>query len=124
MDIQKINRRNSLNESLNRLHGELGTLFKLFGKDVDVIMERYEEVKTDIKECLKILNDIYIVWKPFKYHKVERIDRMLYNEKEFNNVVADIERIEKKAKAREKDNEEFLDRIYAHTELNKLKGGD
>jgi len=47
---------------------------------------------------------------------------MFDNEKELKFLESEIERIGKKEKAREKDNEEFLDRIYTHAKLNKPNG--
>jgi hypothetical protein len=118
VDIQKIKRRNSLNETLIKLHGKKADIFKTLGKDFYAEMLRHRGEK-NTEKTFETLIGLFILAE----NQIEDInDRMFYNEKELKFLESEIERIGKKEKAREKDNEEFLDRIYTHAKLNKPNG--
>jgi hypothetical protein len=115
MDIQKINRRNSLNETLIKLHGKKADIFKTLGKDFYAEMLRHRGEKNPEK-TFETLIGLFILTE----NQIEDInDRMFYNEKELKFVESEIDRIGKKEKEAEEKMTKFVDKL---NQLNKPNG--
>jgi hypothetical protein len=97
VDIQKIKRRNSLNETLIKLHGKKADIFKTLGKDFYAEMLRHRGEK-NTEKTFETLIGLFILAE----NQIEDInDRMFYNEKELKFLESEIERIGKKEKIAE-----------------------
>jgi chromosome segregation ATPase len=115
MDIQKINRRNSLNETLIKLHGKKADIFKTLGKDFYAEMLRHRGEK-NTEKTFETLIGLFILAE----NQIEDInDRMFYNEKELKFLESEIERIGKKEKIAEEKMTKFVDKL---NQLNKPNG--
>jgi hypothetical protein len=107
VDKLKITRRNSLNETLIKLHGKKADIFKTLGRDFYAEMLRHRGEK-NTEKTFETLIGLFILAE----NQIEDInDRMFYNEKEVKFMESEIERIDKKEKEAEKKMTKFVNKL-------------